>query len=288
MDIGTAIGVPIGLIFIYFVLSLICTSVNEAIAGVLRLRARVLFSELDRILDDERVREAFWNSGLVRSLSRKRAEGDGGSAASAPSYIASDAFAVALIQALRNAGPETDNPMPDAALDADLLARKGIGTDSMLGEVLRTLTDGTKQSGDELKTAIGAWFDQVMERATGVYKRYMNLMTFLVAATIVVGLDADTIEIVKVLWQDDVVRSHLVQAGIEASDAGDANPEEFATLARSVLSLPLGWDGQVTSYPEKAFGLLLTTFALALGAPFWFDLLSRFVAVRNSGPLGKN
>jgi hypothetical protein len=30
-------------------------------------------------------------------------------------------------------------------------------------------------------------------------------------------------------------------------------------------------------------GLLLTTFAVSLGAPFWFDLLNRFVNIRSAG-----
>ena len=34
---------------------------------------------------------------------------------------------------------------------------------------------------------------------------------------------------------------------------------------------------------EKAIGLLITTFAVSLGAPFWFDLLKRFMQVREAG-----
>ncbi|TMC39323.1 MAG: hypothetical protein E6J31_09295, partial [Chloroflexi bacterium] len=30
-------------------------------------------------------------------------------------------------------------------------------------------------------------------------------------------------------------------------------------------------------------GLLATTFAVSLGAPFWFDLLNKFMAFRSSG-----
>jgi hypothetical protein len=34
----------------------------------------------------------------------------------------------------------------------------------------------------------------------------------------------------------------------------------------------------------KALGLLITTFALGFGAPFWFDALGKLARVRNSGP----
>jgi hypothetical protein len=32
----------------------------------------------------------------------------------------------------------------------------------------------------------------------------------------------------------------------------------------------------------KLLGLLLTALAIALGAPFWFDLLNKFIVLRSS------
>jgi hypothetical protein len=63
----------------------------------------------------------------------------------------------------------------------------------------------------------------------------------------------------------------------------------------SAIGLPLGWKlklgtGQQDIPNEtrlilsKLVGLLLTAAALSLGAPFWFDLLSKFVRVRGTGP----
>jgi len=52
------------------------------------------------------------------------------------------------------------------------------------------------------------------------------------------------------------------------------------------LGLPLGWRSlprSATTWASKITGLLFTTIALSLGAPFWFDLLSRFVGVGSSG-----
>jgi hypothetical protein len=53
--------------------------------------------------------------------------------------------------------------------------------------------------------------------------------------------------------------------------------------------IPLGWEP--ANYPEsnllgwlaKIAGLLLTTAALTLGAPFWFDLLNKIVNIRGTG-----
>lgn len=52
------------------------------------------------------------------------------------------------------------------------------------------------------------------------------------------------------------------------------------------LGIPLGWKA-LPSYGggwlNKLAGLALTAFAVSLGAPFWFDLLNRFVTIRAGG-----
>ncbi|MBM3140861.1 MAG: hypothetical protein FJZ92_11820 [Chloroflexi bacterium] len=82
-----------------------------------------------------------------------------------------------------------------------------------------------------------------------------------------------------------------------ASEAATPTPaEELSRLAG--LGLPLGWshrydagfrDVQLTgrwvfeSAIPKVFGIGLTALALMLGAPFWFDALSKLVKLRASG-----
>jgi hypothetical protein len=43
----------------------------------------------------------------------------------------------------------------------------------------------------------------------------------------------------------------------------------------------LRWIGQMLQ--EHLLGWLLTVLALSLGAPFWFDVLNRFMNLRNAG-----
>lgn len=57
--------------------------------------------------------------------------------------------------------------------------------------------------------------------------------------------------------------------------------------------IPLGWTkdnmpsgsckGKAIAWAYKIFGLLLTACALLLGAPFWFDLINKFINVRGTG-----
>jgi hypothetical protein len=58
------------------------------------------------------------------------------------------------------------------------------------------------------------------------------------------------------------------------------------------LSLPIGWgkDNRPTGWgwASKPFGIIVTGFALMLGAPFWFDTLSKLSRLRATGsPEGK-
>jgi hypothetical protein len=51
------------------------------------------------------------------------------------------------------------------------------------------------------------------------------------------------------------------------------------------LGIPLGWQvlPEKDEWQNKIIGLLLTVFAVSLGAPFWFDLLSRVTKIRSTG-----
>jgi len=56
------------------------------------------------------------------------------------------------------------------------------------------------------------------------------------------------------------------------------------------LGLPMGWNSSGPGWPRggagiplKIAGLLITSAALTLGAPFWFDLLNKFINFRASG-----
>lgn len=299
MLFSPAVDTSIGLMMVYLTLSLICTSINEAIAGILRLRARNMFNEVSRVLGDATVRDAFWKNSLIRSLSR----GEGlwnfrtpptlvpaVTRMKAPSYLDRRDFALALIEALRGIdGSASDDKQ---ALNFAALAEK-IDKNSLLAHLPTALGIDATSTIEETKKALGDWFDQVMERASGVYKRWMSLLSFLVALALTVAMNADTLQIARTFWQDDGVRAAVVETAMRLPNkpSPDAPPTlpELAQV-KDLLPLPLGWSmpeplgGVPTAFLPKVLGLLLTAFAVTLGAPFWFDLLSRFVALRNSGP----
>jgi hypothetical protein len=120
-------------------------------------------------------------------------------------------------------------------------------------------------------------------------------------------MNADSFTIGQRLWKDDVLRSAVVtqaQKTVNDKHAACAQPTDKAkpTPAQVAgncfdqvkqLNLPLGWSeanspsGFETGL-AKALGLLLTAFALLLGAPFSFDTLSRLSQLRGTGRASAN
>lgn len=105
---GIAIlDVALGLVFIYLLLSLLCTAVTEWIAQATRLRARTLKAGIEQLLADTRFRRvtvAFYDHPLIAGL--KHGERD-------PSYIPGPLFAKAFLA-------QTEKKL--AAIGADLSA----------------------------------------------------------------------------------------------------------------------------------------------------------------------
>jgi hypothetical protein len=133
-------------------------------------------------------------------------------------------------------------------------------------------------------------FDAAMERASGWYKRKVQLMLIVISIGVAVGLNVDTVHVGTRLWQDDAVRSAVAaKANAVASKPNAPSSQGAADDIADVrqLQLPVGWakgnrpslDDIISSVP----GWLITIAALGLGAPFWFDTLSRLARLRGSG-----
>src|SRR3954451_6119493 len=122
MSTNAVIDVCIGLILLYLILSLVCTTVNEVIAHAMSLRARTLASGIERLIDDNDLLKAFKQSGLIdttRSVSK-----------GLPSYVSSRAVAAALLNSI-----SPDNPVPAVAEVLDAVKKL---PDSNIRDVLLT------------------------------------------------------------------------------------------------------------------------------------------------------
>jgi len=61
---------------------------------------------------------------------------------------------------------------------------------------------------------------------------------------------------------------------------------DHAISTMEAAGLPLGWKATpktVGAWLAKVAGLIVSIFAVSLGAPFWFDIVQGFMQVRTSG-----
>jgi hypothetical protein len=163
-----------------------------------------------------------------------------------------------------------------------------------------------EQAVEKLRQNLEDWFNDAMDRFSGWYKRWTRQISFGVAVVIVVVANADTMMLANRLARDAALRAGIVAAADNASQkiAGDTSNIQTARQQlldeSEKLNLPLGWMNpevngtedpfaperipQTTSgWLMKIFGLLMTALAVSLGAPFWFDTLSKFMNVRGAG-----
>ena len=94
----------------------------------------------------------------------------------------------------------------------------------------------------------------------------------------------------------------VAQAGLTV-DKGGVPTVDYKTVKDEIdaMHLPIGWSAFLDDHPStaksdrftikglslgvwalKAFGWLLTAFAVTLGAPFWFDVLNRVMVIRST------
>jgi len=217
-----------------------------------------------------------------------------------PSYIAPETVALALIDTLAPAAANAARDLdPNQKASADQIAAiqqqiDAIDNENVKGWLTNVLADARRDL-DEFRTSIEGRFNELMDRATGWYKRKTQIILFVTALAVAGALNADTINVADRLARDEALRTYVVA---QAEKAGEAKTPAAPTakdvetqIKRARASgLPLGWGGEnVPDYPlvltvfAKLAGIAITAIAVLLGAPFWFDVLGKAAKLRSSG-----
>ena len=277
-----AIDVAIGLVFVFALLSLICSSLTEMVSQLLRWRATTLEKGVRSLIDDQGTRDLFYDHPLIRSLGKETGPGENRH----PAYIPTRLFALVLLDVLAPPPAEQRSANDDAQVAGDVR------------RALTTLTGLNDAALEAQRKNVELWFDDVMDRVSGWYKRKAQWTLLVFAVLVTCVANADCINLATTLWQSPALRSALAESAASYQAGAQAHPEQKETLDQlharldtlSAQGLPLGWAGdKVLSSTEpgqwltKFAGLLLTALAVSLGAPFWFDLVNKLVNLRSSG-----
>ncbi|PWH12102.1 MAG: hypothetical protein DDG60_14980 [Anaerolineae bacterium] len=161
-------------------------------------------------------------------------------------------------------------------------------------ELLRLVNSGISNV-LELRAKMALWFEGLMQQASDMFtalaRRYV--LFFSLALTLLLGVDS--IDLFRQLWATPDMRAiasvkaqaYIAQYGYDA-DTGPllSDLEE--------LTIHIGWSSALKNAPPmsalgdflwfwllKLIGLLMTTIAVAQGAPFWYDLLRKMTSVKS-------
>src|SRR5512146_960406 len=151
-----ALDIAIGLSFVYLLLSLIVTTVNEMIAAMLQKRAKFLEQGIEQLVMDPEIQKAIYQHPLIKSLSNDKKD-------PRPSYIPADKFATALMDVVTGHGNST--------MDVAALQNGAANTSPEFSRAMTALVDVSGGDPTVLKQKIEGWFDDGMDRVSGWYKR---------------------------------------------------------------------------------------------------------------------
>jgi hypothetical protein len=234
-----------------------------------------------------------------------------------PAYIPPRTFALALIDILNK---DKANGQPLQNIRKLLVDVLNSNPENKAAQALMALATDAKGDLDKFQKNLENWFNDSMDRVSGWYKKHTQELLFVIGLAIAVFLNVNSVRVAETLWVDRDARQGMVNAAtsyIQHNPAppvtqtpDSSQPNNSLGLVKSMQSsvqafhdvanqslLPVGWRrsprwywNTVRANPPAAtmrglitlVGWLITAAALSLGAPFWFDTLSKIMTVRSS------
>ena len=254
---STVLEVVVGLTFCYASVALIVSTLQEALASALRLRANCLYSGIKNMLNDpgfSTLARALYEHALVNP----HAEG------ARPAYIAPAHFAIALVDAIQSIPGNVEQ----LGRDIDALP------DAKTRRALQSIYQRADGDMEKFQLAVAGWFDSAMERVSAAYKRRAMMISLALSLLLAVLFNIDSIHLFQSLWQHPALAAQL-----------GAGPETLDQHALEALwQLPIGWQQFPprfnTQFAISVAGWLLTASTALFGAPFWFNLMKHTMQLR--------
>jgi hypothetical protein len=222
-----------------------------------------------------------------------------------PSYIPSGSFASAIMDTMVRGAASTLPYLPPTtqALSIESL-REGVASlpNTHLQRAVLSAIDQAEGDVSKVKANLEAWFDASMNRVSGWYKRRTQAVLFAMGLGVAAVMNIDAITITQRLSQDKALRQAMVAQA--EGKVGDKNLADFKAELEGI-GLPIGWKDwspapqaaklqcaegaslclgsvYVPSIINVLLGWLITSLAVMLGAPFWFDVLKKLIMIRSS------
>jgi hypothetical protein len=185
---------------------------------------------------------------------------------------------------------------------------------------IRGLFHDARQDTIQFRILLERWFDETMQTAGAWYQRQSQILLLFIGFSLAYNFNVDVIAITKILTKDKKAREQLVQMAISRQerygelvksmeqqrlnadssqnkktmaslnvlikedlalkdsiqkDAGKV--QDILGLGKQIKDVKGGWWDYII---HGFIGWILTALAVSLGAPFWYDILSKLLSVR--------
>ena len=289
------LDVALGMAFIYLLLSLIASSIQELLSSLVESRSANLYNGIRSLLSgDVALLERLYRHGLIAGLYKNPAHDFAGHGRSSfsrvrlalqpilgigrlapppgneitsdplllPAYIPARTFALALMDIL--------NPARASGWETMGSIRQTLDTFSAEGDADTALRALALRAGDDAEAFQGYiedWYNDAMDRVSGWYKKYVQNVLLVVALLLAAAFNVDSIRIGRTLWVEPTLRQTLVSA----ADAYIANPPSAALPPTNSPDYP----GQKFRATVDAFNGVSSSLSLPVG---WHRTLPEYWA----------
>ncbi|TRX58709.1 hypothetical protein FNH22_12590 [Fulvivirga sp. M361] len=198
---SNVLDIVIGLVFIYLILSLFASAINELVMRWLYSRGKNLKKGIVNLLSDNGKETDILVSKFLQSPSfRKFCSSNN----TLPSYLTDRRFAEVLLFIL-NGDNSTKQNIGSIKKGVEALP------EGNTRQWLMALITEAGENLEDLREQLKSWYNDVMQRASGWYKRKAHLFLFIIGFLISMVMDADTFQIVHKLNNDPLARAELVK-----------------------------------------------------------------------------
>ncbi len=247
------IETAIGLVFVYLLLSMICSALQEWIATLLGLRAKTLFEGITNMLcGDANLRDQIYAHPLIAGLSRKTRLDKVLGREARPSYISPETFSKAFLAAARVPDALAASTKPTKTNNGQPL---NVNTQELI-DTLQAVAPGTI---DDLRKNVGDWYNDAMDRVSGWYKRKTQGILLILGLIVAIAFNADSLMLARAFWTDPNLRAGVVSAAQQYVKDHPNGVDSPAIVGNAQISNSTAATGNQTSATDIANNYPSTT-----------------------------
>lgn len=242
---STVIDITIGLAFVFALIALICTGLQEWLASALNLRGKTLWEGVQSMLlanakqEDAgcqlglairlhplvqgTVADKFGPIELLRWLAGfRQPTADAGT--SKPSYMEAGTFANALADSIGKKWKGGSRRFDDFGTAVATMP------EGELKVLLQKIVLEAQGDPAKMRAAIEAWYDDTMKRVGGWYKRRVQVLLLAIGLIVAAGMNVDAIHIATSLATQPALRASLAERAVEVAKAYETARAENAAV----------------------------------------------------------